>query len=264
MLRRLVHIYGGRVTLKMAHVGARCRRVWCLRCVQTRTIHSIFVSTGLRVWRRLAPPARHRAPATHSHAPRHSSVRSTRWALVQIVAARIVVRTRDAQSNRACGFFAPERRDARAVLKLKRKLDRGLDPPIPFLFQFCVSRFTERELKPEDKLRNVIFTRFDPRFNLRFPKRVNINCLYCTALFFSSANHSRVYRFRFVSFRFRFVSSQTFRHFVIALPLKTQRRVWYRRYGIESRSTNQNCPFRKSHRPTRRLDCPTGLPSLSK
>ena len=33
-------------------------------------------------------------------------------------------------------------------------------------------------------------------------------------------------------------------------------RVWYRRYGIESRSTNQNCPFRTSHRPTRRLSDP--------
>ena len=28
--------------------------------------------------------------------------------------------------------------------------------------------------------------------------------------------------------------------------------VWYRIYGIESRSTNQNCPLRESHRPTRR------------
>jgi len=33
----------------------------------------------------------------------------------------------------------------------------------------------------------------------------------------------------------------------------TQCRVWQRRFGIESRSTNQNCPFRTSHRPTRRL-----------
>ena len=28
--------------------------------------------------------------------------------------------------------------------------------------------------------------------------------------------------------------------------------VWYRSCGIESRSTNQNCPFRNSHRPARR------------
>jgi len=28
--------------------------------------------------------------------------------------------------------------------------------------------------------------------------------------------------------------------------------VWYRWYGTDSCSTNQNCPFRESHRPTRR------------
>ena len=59
--RRLMHIYGGRATLKRAHAGAWRRRSWCLRCVQTGSLHSIFVPTGLRVWRRLAPPARHRA-----------------------------------------------------------------------------------------------------------------------------------------------------------------------------------------------------------
>ena len=32
----------------------------------------------------------------------------------------------------------------------------------------------------------------------------------------------------------------------------TQFRVWYRRCGIESGLTNQNCPFPESHRPTRR------------
>jgi len=33
--------------------------------------------------------------------------------------------------------------------------------------------------------------------------------------------------------------------------VQTQCRVWYRICVIESRSTNQNCPFRTSHRPTR-------------
>jgi len=49
---------------------------------------------------------------------------------------------------------------------------------------------------------------------------------------------------------------------LLDIPLSNQCRIWYRRHGIESRSTNQNCPFRK---PTDRLDeCPTGSRSLGK
>jgi hypothetical protein len=32
----------------------------------------------------------------------------------------------------------------------------------------------------------------------------------------------------------------------------TQCRIWYGRYDFEVSSSNQNCPFRKPHRPTRR------------
>ena len=137
-----MHIYGGRVTLKMAHVGAWRRRIWCLRCVQTRSIHSIFVSTGLRGWRRLAPPARHRAPATGQHASRQSSVRSTRWDLVMIIAARVVVRTRDTTERLRVFCASTTRRGT--ILKLKRKREWGVRPPRPFPFQFCLSRFTKR------------------------------------------------------------------------------------------------------------------------
>jgi len=42
----------------------------------------------------------------------------------------------------------------------------------------------------------------------------------------------------------------------------TQSRIWYRRYGIESRSTNQNCPFPISK--DRLAESPTGSPSLRK
>jgi hypothetical protein len=38
----------------------------------------------------------------------------------------------------------------------------------------------------------------------------------------------------------------------VPVVAQTQCRIWYRRYGIESRSTNQNCPFRNTNRPTRR------------
>ena len=42
------------------------------------------------------------------------------------------------------------------------------------------------------------------------------------------------------------------RHVNPHLFSQTQCRIWYRRPGIEYRSTNQNRPFRKSRRPTRR------------
>ena len=41
---------------------------------------------------------------------------------------------------------------------------------------------------------------------------------------------------------------------------QTQCRIWYRSFGIESRTTNQICPFQKPHRPTRRMSELVAIP----
>jgi len=46
--------------------------------------------------------------------------------------------------------------------------------------------------------------------------------------------------------------TQTFDDSQAGMLLNSVSGLWYRRCGIESRSTNQNCLFRKSHRPARR------------
>jgi len=85
-------------------------------------------------------------------------------------------------------------------------------------------------------MRLVLIDRYD-KVTESLRRKRNENDLPCcdwltAQLFFSSANHSREYRFRFVfvsfSFRFRFVfvsvSSQTFRHFVI--PIEAELKAW--------------------------------------
>jgi hypothetical protein len=43
------------------------------------------------------------------------------------------------------------------------------------------------------------------------------------------------------------VSSFTHHVYTLVFPLKTLCPIRYRNYGIESRSTNQTCPFQNSH-----------------